>query len=141
MIIKLYNKKYFLNLGTNMHKVVLSLVGCSGSIVGVLATGTLANPDTTKTIPYPEVMNLQKVPTFDAHGMVRSRHIASTRLRPKIARPQFAARAKQVKMSADLFTQTIGQTSLTKDRHDRLGNRTYVPNSTIVLGYTTSKWY
>lgn len=59
-----------------MNKALLSLAGCSGSIIAILATGTLASPDTAKTIPYPEVMNLRRAPKFDYKGIIPQTAIA-----------------------------------------------------------------
>jgi hypothetical protein len=63
-----------------MNKVILSLLGCSSSIATVLVPGSIASPDTAKTIPYPEVMNLKRVPIFDGRGIVSQTAIASKNL-------------------------------------------------------------
>jgi hypothetical protein len=59
-----------------MNKALLSFIGCSSSIAAILTTGTVASPDTAKTIPYPEVMNLNRVPIFNAKGIVPQTVIA-----------------------------------------------------------------
>ena len=59
-----------------MNKALLSLLGCSGSIVAILATGTVASPDAVKMVPYPEVMNLSRVPKFDYKGIIPQTEIA-----------------------------------------------------------------
>ncbi len=56
----------------------LSLLGCSGSIAAILSSATLASPDTKQTIPYPEVMNLETVPTFTHQGIVAKSPLPST---------------------------------------------------------------
>ncbi len=53
-----------------MKKALLLIVACLGATAVVLTTGTVANPDTTKIIPYPEVINLKRVPIFNDKGMV-----------------------------------------------------------------------
>ncbi len=53
-----------------MKRALLSMVGCLGAIGFILTTGRVANPDTAKVIPYPEVMNLKRVPIFNDRGMV-----------------------------------------------------------------------
>jgi hypothetical protein len=53
-----------------MNPVLRSLLGCSGSLTIVLVTSTVASPDAKQTIPFPEVANLKKVPTFNAKGML-----------------------------------------------------------------------
>jgi hypothetical protein len=63
-----------------MNQVLRSLLGCSGSLAIVLVTSNVASPDTKQTIPFPEVANLKKVPTFNAKGMRPQPDIASKRL-------------------------------------------------------------
>ena len=53
-----------------MKKALLPIVACLGATTVVLTTGTVANPDTTTVIPYPEVVNLKRVPIFNDKGMV-----------------------------------------------------------------------
>lgn len=53
-----------------MNRALLSIVGCLGAIGFILTTGRIANPDTAKVIPYPEVLNLKRVPIFNDKGMV-----------------------------------------------------------------------
>jgi hypothetical protein len=59
-----------------VNQALRSLIGYSGSIVAILATGTVASPDSTQTIPFPEVVNLRKVPTFNAKGIIPQTEIA-----------------------------------------------------------------
>jgi hypothetical protein len=59
-----------------MNKALFALISYSGSIVTILATGTVASPDYTKTIPFPEVVDLKRVPTFNAKGIVPQMVIA-----------------------------------------------------------------
>jgi hypothetical protein len=53
-----------------MDSKVLTLISCSTSISAILGSATLVSPDTSQTIPFPEVMNLDTVPTFDRQGIV-----------------------------------------------------------------------
>jgi hypothetical protein len=53
-----------------MKKALLPIVACLVATAVVLTTGKVANPDTTKVIPYPEVLNLKRVPIFNDKGMV-----------------------------------------------------------------------
>jgi hypothetical protein len=62
-----------------MNPVLRSLLGCSGSLAIVLVTSTVASPDAKQTIPFPEVANLKKVPTFNAKGMRPQTEIARNR--------------------------------------------------------------
>ncbi len=66
-----------------MNKALLPIVACLGATTVVLTTGTVANPDTTKVIPYPEVVNLKRVPIFNDKGMVAQS--LDTKASPKIA--------------------------------------------------------
>ena len=66
-----------------MKKALLPIVACLGATTVVLTTGTVANPDTTKVIPYPEVVNLKRVPIFNDKGMVAQS--LDTKASPKIA--------------------------------------------------------
>jgi hypothetical protein len=62
-----------------MNPVLRSLLGCSGSLAIVLITSTVASPDAKQTIPFPEVANLKKVPTFNAKGMRSPTQLARKR--------------------------------------------------------------
>jgi hypothetical protein len=103
-----------------MNKIILSLLGCSGSIAGVLATGTIASPDTAKTIPYPEVMNLDRVPLFDTHGIIpptaiakgnlphrSARKVTIAQLKPKPIAADELAKVDPAVITADLTSQTV----------------------------------
>lgn len=121
-----------------MNRAILSLLGCSGSIAGVLASGTIASPDTTKTIPYPEVMNLQRVPVFDARGIVPgSTTIASGRLQRRYSPAIPRAKLKVVPLTLDLVSQAVREPVIKKSASDRLGDRTFAPTSMMVLGYSS----
>ncbi len=37
----------------------------------------MASPDTVKTVPYPEVMNLRRAPKFDSKGIIPQTEIVS----------------------------------------------------------------
>jgi hypothetical protein len=148
-----------------MNKIILSLLGCSGSIAGVLASGTIASPDTAKTIPYPEVMNLDRVPTFNERGIIPQTAIATGNLphrsvrKPSISpvklQPIDITKANPAPIQADLTSQTareiaksqpipvdlidraVREISMTKHHADRLGDRNFAPTSMMVLGYSS----
>ncbi len=63
-----------------MDKALLSFIGCSSTIIAILTTGTVASPDSAQTIPYPEVMNLKRVPIFNSKGIVPQTVIAQKKL-------------------------------------------------------------
>ena len=66
-----------------MKKALLPIVACLGATTVVLTTGTVANPDTTTVIPYPEVVNLKRVPIFNDKGIIAQS--LDTKASPKIA--------------------------------------------------------
>jgi hypothetical protein len=53
-----------------MKKALFRIVACLGAAAIVLTTGAVANQDVAKVIPYPEVVNLKRVPIFNGKGMV-----------------------------------------------------------------------
>jgi hypothetical protein len=122
-----------------MNKAILSLLGCSTSIAAVLTTSTIANPDPVKTIPYPEVMNLKRVPIFDAQGIVPQTTIAHNNLASRYPNQQPLTKAKPVPIKVDLVGKTFGEAA-TKYAGDRLGDRTLAP-SVMVLGYSSPTNY
>jgi hypothetical protein len=141
-----------------MKKAILSLFSCSGSIAAVLATSSIASPDAAKTIPYPEVMNLQRVPIFDARGMVpqtqiarnispsqhlSDRSIAKTvaKIQPKLQANRAVVKINPRPMTIDLVSQTVRAAVIQNTRNDRSGSncpgcRTLAP-TVMVLGYSS----
>jgi hypothetical protein len=73
-----------------MKKALLPIVACLGATAVVLTTGKVANPDTTKVIPYPEVLNLKRVPIFNDKGMV------AQAIDPKVRSSKIATKVKAV---------------------------------------------
>jgi hypothetical protein len=53
-----------------MNKALFALIGYSSSLGTIFGTATVASPDYTKIIPFPEVVDLKRVPTFNAKGIV-----------------------------------------------------------------------
>jgi hypothetical protein len=123
-----------------MNKLILSLFSCSGSIAAVLVTSTSASPDSAKTIPYPEVMNLKRVPIFDAQGIVPQTAIASKNLPSRSPHQQLLAKANPVLITVDLVSKTVGEVAIKKHGSDSLGYRNLAP-STMVLGYSSPSNY
>jgi hypothetical protein len=123
-----------------MNKAILSFLSCSGSIAAVLATSTVASTDAAKTIPYPEVMNLSRVPTFDAQGMVLPTDIASHKLSPRrstqlpIAKP--ITIAQQERSTIELVSNTVRVAVVNKPLGGCAGCRNLAP-TVMVLGYSS----
>jgi hypothetical protein len=122
-----------------MNKAILSLFSCSGSIAAILVTSTIASPDSAKTIPYPEVMNLKRVPIFDAQGIVPQTAIASKNSH-RDPLTQLGAKAKPIPITVDLVSKTVGEVVIKKYATDSLGYRNLAP-SMMVLGYSAPSNY
>jgi hypothetical protein len=122
-----------------MNRAILSFLGCSGSIAGVLASGTIASPDTAKTIPYPEVMNLQQVPIFDAIGILPqpATTIDRNNLRSRYVSTRSISRVKPAPITVDVVSQAVREPTITSSNHDRLGDRNFAPTSMMVMGYSS----
>ena len=128
-----------------MNKTVLSLVGCSSSIATVLASATLANPDTAKTTPYPEVMNLTQVPRFDGRGMILQFQVA-TKIQPSKpvvakAKPvqQNIAKAKPAKIvREELVIQSLRQLRLMKKYGIECASCRNLSPTVMVMGYSST---
>jgi uncharacterized protein YcfJ len=128
-----------------MNKTVLSLVGCSGSIATVLASATLANPDTAKTTPYPEVMNLTRVPIFNDRGMVPQFRVA-TNIQPNKpavakAKPvkQTIAKAKPAKIvREELVSHSLSQLRLMKKYGIECASCRNLSPVVMVMGYSST---
>ncbi len=116
-----------------MNKAILSFFSCSGSIAAVFATSTVASTDAAKTIPYPEVMNLSRVPTFDAQGMVLPKNVASQK--SSVRRdPQPPADVKPI--TVELVSSTLREPVVNKYLGGCAGCRNLAP-TVMVLGYAS----
>ncbi len=120
-----------------MNKVILSLVSCSGSIATVLAAGTVTNSDTAKTIPYPEVMNLQRVPTFNDRGMIPQSEIVREIVPKQDRNRRSLATPKSVPLTVDLVSKAVSAATIRKYDRDCLGCRDLSP-SMMVMGYSSA---
>lgn len=116
-----------------MNKAILSFFSCSGSIAAVLATTTVASTDAAKTIPYPEVMNLTRVPTFDAQGIVVAKDIASQKSSAR-RDPQPLITTKP--MTIELVSNTVKAAVMNKYLSSCTSCRNLAP-TVMVLGYSS----
>jgi hypothetical protein len=133
-----------------MNKTILSLVGCSGSIATVIASATIANPDTTKTTPYPEVMNLRQVPRFNELGMMPQPQTTTiAQAKPvNIAQPvkidrapvkQAVAKAKPAKVvREELVSQSVTQLQLMKKYGIECASCRHLSPTVMVMGYSSA---
>jgi hypothetical protein len=124
-----------------MHKTILSLVGCSGSIASILASATIANPDTAKTIPYPEVMNLTQVPRFNDRGIIDRVRVAKDRSSiPAIVKAKpvkhTTVRSKPAKVvREELVGQSLSQLRLMKKYGIECTSCRNLSPTVMVMGY------
>jgi hypothetical protein len=126
-----------------MNKAILSLFSCSGSIAAVLATSTVASTDAAKTIPYPEVMNLSRVPTFDAQGIVLPKDVASQKSparryprTPSITKILPEPMPQQPPITVELVSSTVREAVVNKYLGGCTGCRNLAP-TVMVLGYSS----
>ena len=149
-----------------MNKLLVSLISCSSSVAAVLAGDSIANTDSAKTIPYPEVMNLSQVPRFNERGIISRANIASNSLPQTSARSQSAtianpspvkiaaakpklittakaipdpmviAKVKPAPITVDLVSNTVREPTLQKYGGDCPSCRSLSP-SMMVLGYSS----
>jgi hypothetical protein len=126
-----------------MNKAILSFFSCSGSIAAVLATSTVASTDAAKTIPYPEVMNLSRVPTFDAQGMVLPKDIASQKSSarrdpqpPSVTNILPEPLPQQPPITVDLVSSTVKEAVVNKYLGGCVSCRNLAP-TVMVLGYSS----
>jgi hypothetical protein len=127
-----------------MNKTILSLVGCSGSVATVLTSATLANPDTAKILPYPEVMNLTRVPRFNDRGIIPQFQVASNIQ----SRKSTVAKAKPVKQTVakakptqsvreELVSQSLAQLRLTNKYGVECSSCRNLSPTVMVMGYSS----
>jgi hypothetical protein len=120
--------------------VVVSLLTCSAAVAVALGTNTAPPTETesAKTIPYPEVMNLSRVPTFNAQGMVPQTNIASNNA-PKISpQSQSVARVIPAPITVDLVISTVREATIKKYGEDCSSCRNLSP-TVMVLGYSSDR--
>jgi hypothetical protein len=124
-----------------MKTVILALCSCSGAIAAILATSSIASPDPAKTIPYPEVMNLKRVPLFDARGIVQPTAIASSHLPVRSAHKSSSIKDLPAPITIDLVSQTVRAAVMKNKRDNKYGCdcpgcRNLAPTA-MVLGYSS----
>ena len=117
--------------------VVVSLLTCSAAVAVSLATNTAPPTESVKTIPYPEVMNLSQVPTFNAQGMVPQTNIAGNA--PKRSpQSQSVARVIPAPITVDLVSSTVREATIKKYGDDCSSCRNLSP-TVMVLGYSSDR--
>ncbi len=116
------------------HPVVLSLLTCSAAAVAVsLVTNAAPPTESVKTIPYPEVMNLSRVPTFNALGMVSQTSIAGNNSPKRSSQSQSVAKVIPAPITVDLVSSTVRAAILKKYGDDCSSCRNLSP-AVMVLG-------
>jgi hypothetical protein len=118
-----------------MNKLIVSFCGCSASISAVLVTSTISSHDMATTIPYPEVMNLARVPTFDAQGMMPQSNIAGNHLQRKSSSSESVARSSLAPISVDLVSRTMKAATIKEYGATCTSCRNLSP-TVMILGYS-----
>ena len=117
--------------------VVVSLFTCSAAVAVALVTNTAPPTESVKTIPYPEVMNLSRVPTFNAQGMVPQTNIAGKSSK-KYLQPQSVTKVAAAPITVDLVSSTVREATITKYGDDCSSCRNLSP-TVMVLGYSSDR--
>ena len=117
--------------------VVVSLLTCSAAVAVALVINTAPPTKSVKTIPYPEVMNLLRVPTFDAQGMVPQTNIAGNSSK-KSPQSQSVARVIPAPITVDLVSSTVREATIKKHGDDCSSCRNLSP-TVMVLGYSSDR--
>jgi hypothetical protein len=117
--------------------VVVSLLTCSATVAVALVTNTVPPTESVKTIPYPEVMNLSRVPTFNAQGMVPQTNIAGKSPKKSPQAPS-VARVIPAPITVDLVSSTVREATIKKYGDDCSSCRNLSP-TVMVLGYSSDR--
>jgi hypothetical protein len=118
--------------------VVVSLLTCSAAVAVALVNNTAPPTESVKTIPYPEVMNLSRVPTFNAQGMVPQTNIASSKTPKRSPQSQSVARVIAAPITVDLVSSTVREATIKKYGEDCSSCRNLSP-TVMVLGYSSDR--
>jgi hypothetical protein len=118
--------------------VVVSLLTCSAAAAVSLVTNTAPPTESVKTIPYPEVMNLSRVPTFNAQGMVPQTNIAGNKSSRRSPQSRFIARVVPAPITVDLVSSTVREATIEKYGDDCSSCRNLSP-TVMVLGYSSDR--
>ena len=117
--------------------VVVSLLTCSAAVAVALVNNTAPPTESVKTIPYPEVMNLSRVPTFNAQGMVPQTNIAGKSSK-KSLQSQSVARVIPAPITVDLVSNTVREATIKKHGDNCSSCRNLSP-TVMVLGYSSDR--
>ena len=118
--------------------IVVSLLTCSAAVTVALVNNTTPPTESVKTIPYPEVMNLSRVPTFDAQGMVTQTNIASNNAPKRSSQSQSVPRVIPALITVDLVSSTVREATIKKYGDDCSSCRNLSP-TVMVLGYSSDQ--
>jgi hypothetical protein len=118
--------------------VVVSLFTCSTAVALALVTNTAPPTESVTIIPYPEVMNLSRVPTFNAQGMVPQTNIAANNSSRRSPQSQSIARVVPAPITVDLVISTVREATIKKYGDDCSSCRNLSP-TVMVLGYSSDR--
>jgi hypothetical protein len=117
--------------------VVVSLLTCSATVAVALVTNTAPPIELVKTIPYPEVMNLSRVPTFNSQGMVPQTNIAG-KSPQRSTQSKSVTRVAAAPITVDLVSSTVREATIKKYGEDCSSCRNLSP-TVMVLGYSSDR--
>jgi hypothetical protein len=117
--------------------VVVSLLTCSAAVAVSLVTNTAPPIESVNTIPYPEVMNLSRVPTFNAQGMVPQTNIAGKSPR-RSPQSHSVTRVAAAPITVDLVSSTVREATIKKYGDDCSSCRNLSP-TVMILGYSSDR--
>ena len=118
--------------------VVVSLFTCSAAVAVALVNHPAPPAESVKTIPYPEVMNLSRVPTFNSQGMVPQTNIAGNKAPKRSLQSQPVARIIPAPITVDLVISTVREATIKKYGDDCSSCRNLSP-TVMVLGYSSDR--
>jgi hypothetical protein len=117
--------------------IVVSLLTCSAAVAVTLVNNTAPPPTkSVKTIPYPEVMNLSRVPTFNEQGMVPQTNVARNNSPKKSL--QSLTRINPAPITVDLVSSTVREATIKQYGDDCSSCRNLSP-TVMVLGYSSDR--
>lgn len=118
-------------------QIVVSLLTCSAAVTVAVVNNVMIPTESVQKIPYPEVMNLTRVPKFDEQGMVPQRNIASNNS-PKKSQSRSSSSTIAAPITVDLVSSTVKAATIKQDGDDCASCRHLSP-TVMVLGYSSDR--
>lgn len=132
----IYVKKLIAASAYMNQPVVVSLLTCSAAVTVVLVNNFTLPTESVQTIPYPEVMNLSRVPTFNEQGMVPQR--VSSNSPKKLSQPRSTSSMTPAPITVDLVSSTVRAATI-KQYGDDCASCRHLSPTVMVLGYSSDR--